>query len=335
MSPLPDRPVRSVPGLRLSELGFGASTLGNLHRPMTDEDADRVVERAWDHGIRYFDTAPHYGLGLSERRLGHALAGRPRDEYVVSTKVGRLLEPNPDPTELDDDGFIVPGDLHRVWDFTTDGVRRSIDQSLTRLGLDRIDIAYVHDPDQYAPDAGRSGLAALAELRAQGVVRAIGVGTNAPENVPGLFTDGLADVVMVAGRYTLLEQGGLASALEPARASGVSVVVAGVFNSGLLSKPWPADDARYDYTQAPAATIERARALATVCERHGTTLPAAAIALPLQHPAVVGVVLGMRSTEQLDTNLERYAQDVPRELWDDLADSGLLDGHRAVGFRTA
>jgi D-threo-aldose 1-dehydrogenase len=335
MTPLPDRPVRSVPGLRLSEIGFGASTLGNLHRAMTDEDAHRVVQQAWDRGIRYFDTAPHYGLGLSERRLGRALAEHPRDEYVVSTKVGRLLEPHPRPTELDDDGFVVPGDLRRVWDFTPDGVRRSIDASLDRLGLDRIDIAFVHDPDQCSPEAGRAGLAALAELRAQGVVRAIGVGTNAPENVPGLFTDGYADVAMVAGRYTLLEQGGLASALEPARANGVSVVVAGVFNSGLLSKPWPGDDARYEYTQAPAATIERARALATVCERHGTTLPAAAIAFPLQHPAVVGVVLGMRTPEQLDANLERYEHGVPRELWDDLADSGLLDGHRAVESSTA
>ncbi|HUX71971.1 MAG TPA: aldo/keto reductase [Cellulomonadaceae bacterium] len=324
MSALPTRQVGTT-GLRLSEIGFGASTLGNLHRAMTDDDARAAVEHAWQRGIRYFDTAPHYGLGLSERRLGRALAEHPRHEFVVSTKVGRLLEANPEPTERDDDGFVVPGTLRRVWDFSPDGVRRSLESSLARLGLDHVDIAYAHDPDQFRESAGPESLEALAELRSQGVVRAIGIGTNAPERIPALFTSGLADVVMVAGRYTLLEQGGLASALEPARAHGVAVVVAGVFNSGLLSSPWPADDARYDYTQAPRAAIARARLLAEACTRHGTTLPAAAIAFPLLHPAVAGLALGMRSIEQIDTNLDRYAQGVPAELWDELRDSGLID----------
>ncbi len=324
MTALPTRPVGST-GLRLSEIGFGASTLGNLHRAMTDDDARTAVDHAWQRGVRYFDTAPHYGLGLSERRLGRALAEHPREEYVVSTKVGRLIEPNPEPTDLDDDGFVVPGDLRRVWDFTPDGVRRSLDDSLGRLGIDHVDIAYAHDPDQFRRSAGREALESLAELRSQGLVRAIGVGTNAPDQVPGLFTSGLADVVMVAGRYTLLEQGGLASALEPARANGVAVVVVGVFNSGLLASPWPASDARYDYVQAPRETITRARRLAEVCVRHGTTLPAAAIAFPLLHPAVVGLALGMRSIEQIDANLDRYVGGVPAELWDDLLDAGLVD----------
>lgn len=324
MTALPTRRI-GPSGVRLSEIGFGASTLGNLHRVMTDDDASAAVRHAWQRGVRYFDTAPHYGLGLSERRLGRALAEHPRDEFVVSTKVGRLLEPNPEPTELDDDGFIVPGDLRRVWDFSPDGVRRSLDSSLTRLGLDHVDIAYAHDPDQFRDSAGRESLEALAELRSQGLVRAIGVGTNAPEKIPGLFTSGLADIVMVAGLYTLLEQGGLASALEPARVHDVAVVVAGVFNSGLLSSPWPADDARYDYIQAPPETIARARLLAKACTRHGTTLPAAAIAFPLLHPAVVGLALGMRSIEQIDANLDRYEQGVPSTLWEDLRDSGLID----------
>ena len=324
MTTLPTRPLGSS-GLRLSEIGFGASTLGNLHRAMTDDEALAAVEHAWQRGVRYFDTAPHYGLGLSERRLGQVLAGHARQDYVVSTKVGRLLEPRPEPTGLDDDGFVVPGNLRRVWDFSPDGVRRSLDSSLTRLGLDHVDIAYAHDPDQFRASAGQQALEALAELRSQGVVRAIGVGTNAPDKVPGLFTSGLADVVMVAGRYTLLEQGGLGSALEPARANGVAVVVVGVFNSGLLSRPWPAADARYDYAPAPQATIARARRLAEVCARRGTTLPAAAIAFPLLHPTVVGVALGMRSVEQIDSNLDDYAQGVPVELWDDLRESGLID----------
>lgn len=323
MTALPARPLGGT-GLHISEIGFGASTLGNLHRPMTDDDASRAVERAWERGVRYFDTAPHYGLGLSERRLGTVLQGLPRDEFVVSTKVGRLIRPNPRPTELDDDGFVVPGSLRREWDFTVEGVRTSVEESLDRLGLDRIDIAYAHDPDLVSPSAGREALEALAELRADGVVRAIGVGTNAPDKVPGLFTSGLADVAMVAGRYTLLEQGGLATALEPARAHGVAVVVAGVFNSGLLSSPWPADDARYEYQRAPRELIERAQALARVCEDHGTTLPAAAIAFPLQHPAVAGVVLGMRTVGQVDANLDRYSEDVPAALWADLQSQGLL-----------
>lgn len=324
MTRLPSHAVGST-GLRLTEIGLGTATLGNLGSPVTDEDAAALVDRAWERGVRYFDTAPHYGLGLSERRLGSALTGRPRADFVVSTKVGRRLEPNPRPTPLDDDGFVVPGDVHRVWDFSRDGVLRSLDESLGRLGLDHVDIAFAHDPDLHGPGSGRQGLEALAELREQGVVRAVGVGTNAPHRVPGLFTPGLADVVMVAGRFTLLEQGGLWSALEPARPGGVAVVVAGVFNSGLLSTPWPADDAWYEYGPAPAGMLSRARRLAEVCERHGTTLPAAALELPLQHPAVTAVALGARDAAQLDANLDRHERGVPSELWPDLVESGLLD----------
>lgn len=324
MSALPTRPLGAA-GLPISEIGLGASALGNFRRALTDDEAERTVQRAWERGVRYFDTAPHYGLGLSERRLGRALGGRPRAEYVVSTKVGRLIEPHPTPTVRDDDGFDVPGDLHRVWDFTPDGVRRSLDASLTRLGLDRVDVVYAHDPDQYRPEAGLLALEALAELRSQGIVGAIGVGTNAPDRVPGLFTSGLADVAMVAGRYTLLDQGGLLTALEPAREHGVAVVAVAVFNSGLLSRPWPADDAQFDYGDAPAAMVARARRLAEICTRHGTTLPAAAIAFPLLHPSVASVAVGARSAEQVDGNLDRYVEPVPDALWDELRESGLVD----------
>ena len=324
MTLLPTRALGAT-GLSLSEIGFGAATIGNLNRASSDEEAQAGVQHAWQRGIRYFDTAPHYGLGLSERRLGRALAQHQRDEFVISTKVGRLLVPKPVPTEFDDDGFAVPGDLQRVWDFTPDGVRRSLDSSLTRLGLDHVDIVYAHDTDQFRPGAGLEALEALAELRSQGVIRAIGVGTNAPDKVPGLFTSGLADVAMVAGRYTLLEQGGLATALEPGLSNGVAVVVGGVFNSGVLSSPWPATDARYDYAQAPGELIERARVLAGICQQHGTTLPAAAIAFPLLHPAVVGLALGMRNIEQVDANLDRYEQGVPDELWEELRDRGLIE----------
>jgi D-threo-aldose 1-dehydrogenase len=330
MTGLPTRPLGST-GLRLTEIAFGAASLGNLYRVTTDEEAAGAVARAWDCGMRYFDTAPHYGLGLSEQRLGRALARYPRDEYIVSTKVGRLLEPNPHPTLIDTDGFEVPGDLRRIWDFSRDGVRRSLDDSLRRLGTDHVEIVYAHDPDQFREGAAREALEALAQLRSQGVVRAIGVGTNAVDELPELFRDGLIDVVMLAGRYTLLEQGGLRTALEPALAAGAGIVAVGVFNSGLLSVAWPASDAKYDYGQAPPDLIARARQLAAVCERHGTTLPDAAIAFPLLHPAVSSVAIGMRTAAQVDSNVARYERGVPGELWADLVDSQLIDPS-AVGL---
>jgi D-threo-aldose 1-dehydrogenase len=312
-------------GLALTELGFGAASLGNLYRVTAEEEAQAAVDRAWYSGLRYFDTAPHYGLGLSERRLGDALRWRPRDEYVLSTKVGRLIEPNPSPTELDTDGFVVPGDLHRVWDFSADGVRRSLDASLRRLGVDRIDIAYVHDPDQFSTTAAREALSALVVLRDQGVLRAVGVGTNSTDQLAQLIGGGLVDVVMLAGRYTLLEQGALSTVLEPARRSGVAVVAVGVFNSGLLSQRRPGVDARYDYGAAPAEVVARAVRLAEVCEQHGVTLPEAAIAFPLRHPAVVNVTLGMRNAAQVNSNVARYEARVPEALWPALVEAGLVE----------
>ena len=322
--PLTTRSLGST-GLRLTEIAFGAASIGNLYRAATDDEASGAVERAYERGIRYFDTAPHYGLGLSERRLGRALAGYPRHEYVISTKVGRLLTPNPQPTPRDTDGFDVPGDLLRVWDFSRDGVRRSLDDSLLRLGTDHVEIVYAHDPDQFRAGAARDALEALAELRAQGVVRAIGVGTNSVDELSDLFRDGLLDVAMLAGRYTLLENGGLRTVLEPALAAGAGIVVVGVYNTGLLSTAWPASDARYDYGQAPPDLIARARQLAVVCERHGTTLPEAAIAFALLHPAVSSVAIGMRSAEQVDSNVGRYEHAVPNELWADLVDAQLIE----------
>ncbi len=328
--PVPTRALGST-GLRLSEIAFGAASIGNLYRAVSDEEAAGAVERAYERGIRYFDTAPHYGLGLSERRLGQALARYPRDEYVISTKVGRLLVPNPNPMPRDDDGFDVPGDVRRQWDFSRDGVRRSLDESLQRLGTDHVEILYAHDPDQFREGAAREALEALAELRAQGVVGAIGVGTNVVDELAELFRDGLLDVAMLASRYTLLENGGLRTVLEPALAAGGGVVVAGVYNTGLLSTSWPASDARYNYDQAPPELIERARQLAAVCDRHGTTLPAAAIAFALLHPATSSVAIGMRTADQVDSNVERYQEVVPKDLWADLVDAHLVEP-AAVGL---
>jgi D-threo-aldose 1-dehydrogenase len=222
------------------------------------------------------------------------------------------------------DGFQVPGDLRRVWDFSRDGVRRSLDGSLQRLGTDHVDIVYAHDPDQFREGAAREALEALAQLRSEGVVRAIGVGTNSIDELPELLRGGLIDVVMLASRCTLLEQGGLRSVLEPALEAHASIVAVGVFNTGLLSSVWPASDAKYNYDQAPPDLVTRARQLAIVCERHGTTLPQAAIAFPLLHPAVSCVALGMRTAEQVDSNVAWYERPVPRELWDELIGSHLI-----------
>ena len=240
----------------VTPVGFGGASLGNLYRETTETEAEGAVSAAWDEGIRAFDTAPHYGLGLSERRLGAALAAYPRDEYQVSTKVGRLLVPNPNPGGQDE-SFAVPDDLMREWDFSRDGVRRSLESSLQRLNLDRIDTVFVHDPDVAYAGAAREGLEALAELKAEGLVTAVGVGTNDSAGLAELLDDGLIDVVMLAGRYTLLEQGALESVLEPAVAAGASVIAVAVYNSGVLAAPRPPAERN---VRLPAGSGRAARA---------------------------------------------------------------------------
>jgi D-threo-aldose 1-dehydrogenase len=319
-------PRRNLPGnpLAVSELSLGGSQLGNLYREVSDADARATVDSAWELGIRYFDTAPHYGLGLSERRLGSALAGRPRNDYVLSTKVGRLLEPVDHPAGLDDDGFVVSATHRRVWAFSRDGIRRSLEESLGRLGLERVDIVYLHDPDDHWDDVIKSGYPALAELRDEGVVRAIGAGMNQSRMLADLVRLADVDVVMLAGRYTLLEQDALDDLLPTCEARGVSVVAAGIFNSGLLARRRPAEDARYDYADAPREVVERARAIASVCEQNGTTLPAAAIAFPLAHPAVASVCIGARSPEQIEHDADLYRQSIDPDLWGQLKAERLL-----------
>lgn len=326
-----DRRTIARTGLELTELGFGAASLGNLFRETSEAEAEAAVDVAWARGIRYFDTAPHYGLGLSERRLGRALRKYPRDEFVVSTKVGRLLVPNPHRTGRDNDGFLVPDDLIRQWDFSRDGVRRSLESSLERLGLDRVDILYAHDPDQADPDAGIRVAPFLVELRDQGAVNAVGVGTNSGREVARLLARTDMDVAMLAGRYTLLEQDSLDDALRVAASTGKSIVAVGAFNSGLLANDTAATDSRYDYQPAEAALIDRVAAIADVCARFGITVPQAAIAFPLTHPAVVNVTLGMRSPDQVERNADLYGTTVPDALWAQLKDSGLLRDDVPVG----
>jgi D-threo-aldose 1-dehydrogenase len=304
--------------LVLTELSLGCAQLGNLYRKVGDADARATVDTAWAQGVRYFDTAPHYGLGLSERRLGAALAGRSRAAFVVSSKVGRLLEPVERVAGLDDQGFVVPATHRRVWDFSRDGIRRSLSGSLERLGLERLDIVYLHDPDEYWADVLATGYPALEELRAEGVVSAIGAGMNQAPMLADLVRHTDVDVLMLAGRYTLLEQDGLNDLLALCLERGVGIVAAGIFNSGLLAKPYPSPNAKYDYREAPPELVERARVIAAVCERHDTTLPAAAIAFPLAHPAVVSVCVGARSAGQVQRNVHLYRTAPPADLWSEL-----------------
>ncbi|WP_329545331.1 aldo/keto reductase [Streptomyces sp. NBC_01356] len=306
--------------VRVSPLGFGAAPIGNLYTPLDENQALATVAAAWDAGVRYYDTAPHYGLGLSERRLGTALAHRPRAEFTVSTKVGRLLEPHPAPTgsDLAAGGFAVPDTLVRRPDYSRDGVLRSLEGSLTRLGLDRVDIVYVHDPDAHLDAAVTEALPALAALRDQGVIGAIGVGMNAVAPLLRVVAEADVDAVMVAGRWTLADRTAR-PLLDACAGRGVSVVAAAPFNSGLLSRPRPPDDAFFDYGPAPEAMLLRARRLAEVCARHGTVLPHAAVRFPLRDPVVAGVVAGFRSPAEVTSAAQWVAGDLPEAAWRDLA----------------
>lgn len=311
-------------GISVTELGLGCAQFGNLYRVMPDATADEIVDAVWAAGIRMFDTAPHYGLGLSEERLGAALRRYPREEYVLSTKVGRLLRPNPGGTGQDSEGFVVPDTTRRVWDFSERGVLTSIEESLERLGLDRIDIAYIHDPDDHWDEAISGAVPALTRLRSAGVIAEFGAGMNQAGMLARFVREADADIVMLAGRYTLLEQGALADLFPAANETGATVVIAGVYNSGLLAHPRPPADAQYNYADAPAALIARANALADVCESHGVTLPEAALQFPLQQPQVGSVVVGASRQGHVPDTIERYATEIPEALWGDLVEAGLL-----------
>jgi D-threo-aldose 1-dehydrogenase len=309
-------------GLRVSALSLGTAPLGNMFAPVAEEDADATIRAALEAGLTYVDTAPHYGLGLAERRLGRLLAGRPRDSFTLSTKVGRLVRPLGPGETADPEGFVDTPPARRVWDFSGDGVRRSLEESLDRLGLERVDIVLVHDPDDHEGDAREQAFPALAELRDQGVVRAIGAGMNQAEMLTRFVRDLELDVVLVAGRYTLLDQRALAELLPACAARGTAVVVGGVFNSGLLADPRPG--AAFDYAPAAPELVDRAVRLAEVCARHGTPLRAAALAFPFAHPAVTSVLVGARSAAEVQDAVACFEWPVPDALWADLVDSGLL-----------
>ncbi|WP_084317075.1 aldo/keto reductase [Actinospica robiniae] len=321
----------SVP---VTELSFGAAGIGNLYAPVTEAAAHAAVNAAWEAGIRYFDTAPHYGLGLSEQRLGSALRQRPRDSYTLSTKVGRVLEPVERPAGDDlTNGFAVPATHRRRWDFSADGVRRSLAESLRRLDIDRIDIVYLHDPDDHAEQALDAAYPALEELRSEGVIGAIGIGMNRAELPARFVRETDIDVVLLAGRYTLLDQEGLDELLPVAQARGVSVVVGGVFNSGLLADPQRAPT--YDYGAVPEDVLTRTLRMQVLCAEHGATLRAAALQFPTGHPAVSSVLIGARTADEVRDAVKQARAIVPAELWHRFRSAGLLEESVPVPEGTA
>lgn len=308
-------------------LALGGAPLGNLFAEVSDGDAERTLERAWALGIRGFDTAPHYGQGLSELRLGRFLQGRPRSDFVLSTKVGRLLEPDAH-AEPDQHGYVRTLRYATRYDYSADGALRSIAASLDRLKLDRIDIAYIHDidrrthgeqqPARYA-EAMRGAYRALARLRAEGVVRAIGLGVNDWDVCRDALHDADFDGFMLAGRYTLLDRSA-AELLPLCEQRGVALVIAGVYNSGVLASG-AVPGARFDYRVAPSDVLQRVRVLEAVCRRFGVPLRAAALQFPRRARAVASVVLGARSAAEVEDALRMAHHPIPPALWEALGAS--------------
>jgi D-threo-aldose 1-dehydrogenase len=299
--------------IRLPRTGLGTAPLGGLFEAVSDETAHETLELAWEEGIRFFDTAPLYGLGLSERRLGRFFADKPRDDFVVASKVGRLLRADA-PPDPDQSHWAGTPPLNPVWDFSHDGVLRSIDESLERLGLDRIDIVHIHDPDDHYEEALAGAYPALDRLRTEGVIRAVGAGMNQVEMLVDFVREARFDCFLVAGRYTLLDRAALPELLPLCVERDIAVIAGGVFNSGIL-----AGGTSFDYRPAPPELLERAAGLEAVCARYDVPLAAAALQFPLRHPAVASVLLGPRSRAQLAQSLDLLDVQIPVELWAELS----------------
>ncbi|MGL4961549.1 MAG: aldo/keto reductase [Inquilinus sp.] len=317
-----DRVGLGPTGLRVTRLGLGTAPLGGLYEPVSDALAEETIASAWDLGLRFFDTAPQYGNGLSERRLGRFLAGKPRDSYVLATKIGRLLRVPPQP-EAQEDAFYKGTPPERpVFDFSYDGVMRSLEESLERLGVDRVDVLHIHDPDDHYDAAIAGAYRALDKLRADGVIGAVGAGMNQAEMLARFARDGVFDCFLLAGRYTLLEQRSLDDFMPLCQARGIGVIIGGVYNSGILANPNAG--AKFNYQDADPALIARAQALDAVCRRHGVPLKAAAIQFPAAHPAVASILTGARNPAELAENEALFRHPIPADLWAELRAEGLI-----------
>ena len=312
--------------LTVSRLGLGTAPLGGLFQAVAEAAAHAVVERAYEAGLRLVDTAPLYGHGMAEQRVGDVLRRKPRGEFVLSTKVGRLLRPDapPDPTQYyhGEPFFKGAPPLNPVFDFSFDGVMRSVDESLVRLGLERIDILFIHDPDEHFEEALRGAYRALDRLRSEGTIAAVGAGMNQAAMLARLARAADFDCFLLAGRYTLLDQTGLPELLPLCHAKNIGVILGGVYNSGILADPRPG--ATFNYVPADAELLEKARRLEAACQRHGVPLKAAALQFPLGHPAVASVLVGSRSAAEVDENVRMFRHSIPAALWEDLRASDLI-----------
>jgi D-threo-aldose 1-dehydrogenase len=297
----------------LPRIGLGTASLGGLFEPVGEEEAVATIERAWERGVRLFDTAPLYGFGQSERWLGRALADKPRDELVLATKVGRLLlaDAPPDPGQPFWRG--TPNEVNPVFDFSFDGVMRSFEESLERLGVDRIDVLHVHDPDNHLDEALTGAYPALERLRTEGTIRAVGVGANTVAPLLHFARETDVDCLLEAGRHTLLDRSATAELLPTCRGRGIAVIAGGVLNSGVI-----AGGTTFDYRPAAPDVRARVESLAGTCARFDVPLLAAALQFPLREPAVATVLLGARSVVELDDNLDALEVAIPDDLWSEL-----------------
>jgi D-threo-aldose 1-dehydrogenase len=328
-----DTRVLGKAGVEVTIMGFGGAPLGNMYQAFSDAQARATVDACYEVGIRYFDTAPLYGFGLSEHRLGEALRGRRRDDFVASTKVGRLLKPG-DPATLDHGQFQGSLPFAQVYDYSYDGVMRSLEDSLQRLGTWRIDILLVHDLDVWthgSEEARRArveefmagGYRAMVQLREAGIVRAIGAGVNETAACQDLAERGDFDCFLLAGRYTLLEQAPLDQFLPLCERRRIALIIGGAYNTGILATG-AVPGAYFQYAPAPPEIMERVRRIEAVCAQHGVRLPTAALQFPLGHPAVATVIPGTRSPAEVAQNVEIFAPELSADFWAELKHEGLL-----------
>ena len=317
--------------LNVTAMGFGAAPIGNIFRPISEQDSDAMIQRSWDAGLRYYDTAPMYGHGLSEARVGHSLRWKPRDQFVVSSKVGRILKPAKR-SEIDFTPWVDALPFVMEFDYSYDGTMRSFEDSLQRLALEHIDILFIHDIDVFTrgdeqPKVFRQAMdgcwTALERLRGEGVVKAIGVGVNEWQVCHQALVERDFDGFLLAGRYTLLEQESLDEFLPLCEERGAAVVIGGGFNSGILATG-AKEGAKYNYAPAPPAILDRVSKIEQVCREYDVPLPAAALQFVLAHPAIPTIVPGTRTVAQLEQNLAWIAHPIPAGFWSDLKGQGLL-----------
>lgn len=308
--------------LDVTSIGLGSAPLGGLFAPVSDADAQATIECAWSLGVRFFDTAPLYGFGLAERRLGAFLREQRRDSFVISTKVGRLLRAS-DGAAPEDEHYKGTPRERPVFDFSYDGVMRSVEESLQRLGLDRVDVLLVHDPDDHYDDAVSGAFRALQRLREGGAVKAIGAGMNQSEMLARFAEAVPVDCFLLAGRYTLLDQGALDALFPLCQARSIGILLGGIYNSGILANPHTS--AKFNYQDADASLVKRALELDALCRKHGTELKAAALQFCMTQPAVTVAVMGARNAAEVADNIAMSELAVPAAFWQELRARKLVD----------